>query len=153
VGRPLKIAMIGQKHYGSREGGVEVVVTELARRMAALGHEVTCYDRSGSDVMTGGAADACERVVDGVRVVPVRTIDKKGLAALSSSFFATLAAIKDGWPPPASAPSRPCSTRRTRSSSPAGSSTPATCFSTCSATAQRSRWYHLPAWLSSASCP
>ena len=94
MGRPLKIAMIGQKHYGSREGGVEVVVTELARRMAALGHEVTCYDRSGSNVMTGGAADACERVVDGVRVVPVRTIDKKGLAALSSSFFATLAAIR-----------------------------------------------------------
>lgn len=94
MGRPLKIAMIGHKRYGSREGGVEVVVTELARRMAALGHEVTCYDRSGSDVMTGGAADTRERVVDGVRVVPVRTIDKKGLAALSSSFFATVAAIR-----------------------------------------------------------
>ena len=92
----MRIAMIGHKRYGSREGGVEVVVTELARRMAALGHEVTCYDRSGSDVMTGDAADCRERVVDGVRVVPVRTIDKKGLAALSSSYFATLAAIKDG---------------------------------------------------------
>lgn len=92
----MRIAMIGHKRYGSREGGVEVVVTELARRMAALGHEVTCYDRSGSDVMTGDAADGCERTVDGVRVVPVKTIDKKGLAALSSSFFATLAAIKDG---------------------------------------------------------
>ena len=92
----MRIAMIGHKRYGSREGGVEVVVTELARRMAALGHEVTCYDRSGADVMTGGAADGRERVVDGVRVVPVKTIDKKGLAALSSSYFATLAAIKDG---------------------------------------------------------
>lgn len=92
----MRIAMIGHKRYGSREGGVEVVVTELARRMAALGHEVTCYDRSGADVMTGDAADCRERTVDGVRVVPVRTIDKKGLAALSSSFFATLAAIKDG---------------------------------------------------------
>lgn len=92
----MRIAMIGHKRYGSREGGVEVVVTELARRMAALGHEVTCYDRSGADVMTGDAADCRERVVDGVRVVPVRTIDKKGLAALSSSYFATLAAIKDG---------------------------------------------------------
>lgn len=91
----MRIAMIGHKRYGSREGGVEVVVTELARRMAALGHEVTCYDRSGADVMTGDAADCRERVVDGVRVVPVRTIDKKGLAALSSSYFATLAAIKD----------------------------------------------------------
>lgn len=91
----MRIAMIGHKRYGSREGGVEVVVTELARRMAALGHEVTCYDRSGADVMTGDAADSRERMVDGVRVVPVRTIDKKGLAALSSSYFATLAAIKD----------------------------------------------------------
>lgn len=91
----MRIAMIGHKRYGSREGGVEVVVTELARRMAALGHEVTCYDRSGADVMTGDAADCRERVVDGVRVVPVKTIDKKGLAALSSSYFATKAAIKD----------------------------------------------------------
>lgn len=91
----MRISMIGHKRYGSREGGVEVVVTELARRMAALGHEVTCYDRSGADVMTGDAADGRERTVDGVRVVPVRTIDRKGLAALSSSCFATLAAIKD----------------------------------------------------------
>lgn len=91
----MRIAMIGHKRYGSREGGVEVVVTELARRMAALGHEVTCYDRSGADVMTGDAADGRERTVDGVRVVPVKTIDKKGLAALSSSYFATKTAIKD----------------------------------------------------------
>ena len=87
--------MIGHKRYGTREGGVEVVVTELARRMAALGHEVTCYDRSGSDVMTGGVAATHERFVDGVRVVPVKTIDRKGLAALSSSYFATRQAIKD----------------------------------------------------------
>lgn len=92
----MRIAMIGHKRYGSREGGVEVVVTELARRMAALGHEVTCYDRSGADVMTGDYAESCERMVDDVRVVPVKTIDKKGLAALSSSYFATQAAIKDG---------------------------------------------------------
>lgn len=91
----MRIAMIGHKRYGSREGGVEVVVTELARRMAALGHEVICYDRSGSDVMTGEMVEAHERVIDGVRVVPVKTIDKKGLAALSSSYFATKRAIKD----------------------------------------------------------
>lgn len=91
----MRIAMVGHKRYGSREGGVEVVVTELARRMAALGHEVTCYDRAGSDVMTGEDPGAGERVVDGVRVVPVRTVDRRGLAALSSSYFATRAAIKD----------------------------------------------------------
>ena len=87
--------MIGHKRFGSREGGVEVVVTELARRMAALGHEVTCYDRTGSDVMTGEATSLSERIADGVRIVPVKTIDKKGLAALSSSYFATRQAIKD----------------------------------------------------------
>lgn len=87
--------MIGHKRFGGREGGVEVVVTELARRMAALGHEVTCYDRSGADVMTGEAVSESKRIVDGVRVVPVRTIDKKGFAALSSSYFATKAAIED----------------------------------------------------------
>lgn len=91
----MRIAMIGHKRYGSREGGVEVVVTELARRMAALGHEVTCYDRSGSDVMTGDAAEIRERIVDGVYVVPVRTIDKKGLAAASAAHHATKAAIAD----------------------------------------------------------
>ena len=91
----MRIAMIGHRHFGSHEGGVEVVVTELARRMAAMGHEVTCYDRGGPDVMTDGAATTQERFVDGVRVVPVRTVDKKGFAALSSSYFATRQAIKD----------------------------------------------------------
>ena len=91
----MHIAMIGQKRFGSREGGVEVVVTELAKRMAALGHDVTCYDRSGSDVMTGDVTETRERIVDGVRVVPVKTIDKKGLAAASASYYATKAAIAD----------------------------------------------------------
>lgn len=87
--------MIGQKRTGSREGGVEVVVTELARRMAALGHEVTCYDRSGTDV-NGEPTPTEPYELDGVRVVPVATVNKKGLAALTSSFSATGAALRDG---------------------------------------------------------
>lgn len=90
----MRIAMIGQKRTFSREGGVEVVVTELARRMAALGHEVTCYDRSGTDV-NGNPAPSEPYEREGVRVVPVRTVDAKGMAALSSAYFATRAAIKD----------------------------------------------------------
>ena len=43
----LKIAMLGHKHMLSREGGVEIVVKELATRMAAKGNDVVCYDRSG----------------------------------------------------------------------------------------------------------
>lgn len=90
----MRIAMIGQKRTGSREGGVEVVVTELATRMAALGHEVTCYDRSGLDV-NGEPTPSEPYELDGVRVVPVRTVDAKGMAALSSAYFATRAALKD----------------------------------------------------------
>ena len=86
--------MIGQKRTGSREGGVEVVVTELATRMAKLGHEVTCYDRSGADV-NGEPTPSEPYMLEGVRIVPVRTIEAKGLSALSSAYFATRAAIKD----------------------------------------------------------
>ena len=90
----MRIAMIGQKRTGSREGGVEVVVTELATRMAALGHEVTCYDRSGTDV-NGNAVPTEPYEYEGVRVVPVRTLDAKGLAALTSAYAATRAALRD----------------------------------------------------------
>lgn len=85
----MRIAMIGQKRTGSREGGVEVVVGELAKRMAALGHEVTCYDRMGAGMPT----EPYER--DGYRVVPVKAVDVKGLSALTSSFAATRAALAD----------------------------------------------------------
>lgn len=90
----MRIAMIGQKRTGSREGGVEVVVTELATRMAVLGHEVTCYDRSGTD-MNGKPVPTEPYEYKGVRVVPVRTVDAKGLAALTSAYVATYAALKD----------------------------------------------------------
>ena len=83
----MRIAMIGHKRYGSREGGVEVVVTELARRMAALGHEVTCYDRSGTDV-NGNPTPTEPYKRDGVRIVPVKTANVKGLAALTSAYTA-----------------------------------------------------------------
>lgn len=39
--------MIGQKHVPSREGGVEIVVWELARRLRDRGYSVECYNRSG----------------------------------------------------------------------------------------------------------
>lgn len=81
-GRKLKIAMFGHKHIPSREGGVEVVVGELCARMAALGHEVVCYNR-------GGAAN--ERTYHGIRLKTVPTIRRKGLAAVTSSFFAAVA--------------------------------------------------------------
>ena len=48
--RKLKIAMLGHKRVPSREGGIEVVVEELATRMVRMGHQVTCYNRRGHHV-------------------------------------------------------------------------------------------------------
>ena len=65
----------GQKRIPSREGGVEVVVEELATRMAQQGHSVTCYNRGGHHV-SGSAFDA-EAVskYKGVRLKTVPTIE------------------------------------------------------------------------------
>jgi len=87
--RPLRIAMLGHKHIPSREGGVEIVVKELATRMAAAGHSVTCYNRRGH--AAAGAADTARlKTYQGVTLKYAATVDKKGLAAFTSSFFAAL---------------------------------------------------------------
>lgn len=87
--RKLKIAMLGQKNL-DRSGGVEVVVTELSTRMVKIGHEVTCYNRRGHHV-SGKEFDSCIKDnFQGVSVKTVPTIDKKGLAAMTSSFFAAI---------------------------------------------------------------
>lgn len=38
--KSLNIAMLGHKRIPSREGGIEIVVEELATRMVTLGHIV-----------------------------------------------------------------------------------------------------------------
>lgn len=86
--KPLSIAMFGQRGPGDPlGGGIEVVVTELATRMAALGHKVTCYNRSNSQIKKS------DRLTEykGVREKYVPTLQAKGISAVSSSFFAALA--------------------------------------------------------------
>lgn len=86
----MKIAMLGHKRIPSREGGVEVVVEELSTRMVERGCEVTCYNRSGHHV-SGKQFDVNNlKEYKGVKLKNVFTIDAKGLAAMSSSFFAAL---------------------------------------------------------------
>lgn len=86
----LKIAMFGQKRIPSREGGVEVVVEALAVRMAAMGHDVTCYNRGGHHVSGAQFDEVTRKNYQGVRLKTVPTLDKKGLAAVTSSFFAAI---------------------------------------------------------------
>lgn len=88
----LNIAMLGHKRIPSREGGVEIVVSELATRMAELGHSVTCYNRKGHHIGGLDFDETALKEYKGVRLKQVLTIDKKGLAAMTSSFFAALRA-------------------------------------------------------------
>ena len=88
----LRIAMLGHKRIPSREGGVEIVVGELATRMVAMGHQVTCYNRRGHHI--AGKKFNAEKQTEymGVRLKSVLTVQKRGLAAMTASFFAAVRA-------------------------------------------------------------
>ena len=89
----MKIAMLGHKRIPSREGGIEIVVEELATRMVKRGHDVTCYNRRGHHV-SGKEFDTQQEVSDykGIRLKSVFTLNKKGLAAMTASTAATIMA-------------------------------------------------------------
>lgn len=75
--KKLRIAMFGHKRW-SREGGVEIVVKELCTRIARMGCQVTCYNRSGHHV-SGAEYDSTEKTeYQGIRQKVVPTIEKKG---------------------------------------------------------------------------
>ena len=86
----LRIAMLGQKHIPSREGGVEIVVEELSTRMVKLGHSVTCYNRNGHHVSGKEFDNKKQKKYNGVKLKYAFTIDKKGLAAMTSSLSAAI---------------------------------------------------------------
>lgn len=85
--------MLGHKRIPSREGGVEIVVEELSKRMVRLGHDVTCYNRSGKHALDKNKKVKQLKEFEGVKINKIITIDKKGLAAVSSSFFGSLKAL------------------------------------------------------------
>lgn len=97
----LRIAMIGHKRIPSREGGIEIVVEELAVRMAALGHRVDAYNRFGHHV--SGKKYEQEygwkgrKYYKGVRVYIVPTFKSSSLNAIVYSFFATVRALFGGY--------------------------------------------------------
>lgn len=83
----MKICMIGHKTVPSRDGGIEIVVEELASRMVAEGHEVTLYNRKRKD-------NHSNPEYKGIKLKDIFTINKKALDAIVYSFFATKKAKK-----------------------------------------------------------
>lgn len=88
----MKIAMIGQKHIPSREGGIEVVVEELGKRMVQRGHQVICYNRKINHINGKDFNGEWENDYMGIQLKPVYAIPKRGLAAVSSSIIASIQA-------------------------------------------------------------
>lgn len=78
----MKIAMIGHKRIPSREGGIEIVVEELAVRMAALGHEVFVYNRN--------CGEKSARTYKGVHLIEIPTMKNSTLNAMLYSLLAAI---------------------------------------------------------------
>lgn len=87
----MKIAMIGHKRIPSREGGVEIVVEELATRLVKNGNIVDVYNRKGKNVQDKKIEVKKIKNYKGVNIISIPTlISKKGIEALIYSFFATI---------------------------------------------------------------
>ena len=86
----MKIAMLGHKRIPSREGGVEVVVEELATRLVQKGHTVDVYNRKGNNVSDKSIKTKKIKEYKGINIKTVFTINKKGLDALIYSFLASI---------------------------------------------------------------
>jgi glycosyltransferase involved in cell wall biosynthesis len=92
----MKIAMIGHKRIPSREGGIEIVVHELATRLVRSGHIVHVYNRAGHHVSgqdNDPRAVAIEKEYKGIRIINIPTFANSKLNALVYSFLATLRAL------------------------------------------------------------
>ena len=87
-----RIAMIGHKFIPSRDGGVEVVVSSLAPHLAGMGYDVTCYNRTNRQFKERRKTEALPREYRGVRLIWTPTVDRRGLAAVSSSVIASVMA-------------------------------------------------------------
>ena len=90
--KPYRIAMIGHKFIPSRDGGVEVVVSNLAPHLAEIGYDVTCYNRTDRQHRELRKQGALPREYRGVRLIWTPTVDRRGLAAVTSSALATVRA-------------------------------------------------------------
>ena len=83
----LKIIMLGHKYVPSREGGVEIVVENLATEMVKKGHGVTLYNRKRKQYKPLSE-------YNGIKLESVYTVDKKSLDAVVYAYFATKKAKK-----------------------------------------------------------
>ncbi|GAA0095270.1 glycosyltransferase family 4 protein [Clostridium perfringens] len=92
LNKRMNIAMIGHKVVPSRRGGIELVLTTLCPLLVKQAHNVTCFNRSGDKVENEYLDTINGNYYKGVSLKTVWTLNKKGLAAMTSSFSAAVRA-------------------------------------------------------------
>ena len=85
-----RIAMIGHKFIPSRDGGVEVVVSNLAPCLVEMGYDVTCYNRTNTDFKKARKNGPLMQEYKGVHMIWTPTVNRRGLAAVTSSILASV---------------------------------------------------------------
>lgn len=90
----LRLAMIGHKRIPSREGGVEIVVEELATRLAAGGDRVTAYDRHSRQSKDKPKPPKFYR---SIRIVQIPTFRDRRLNAIVYSVLASIRLVFGGF--------------------------------------------------------
>ena len=85
--------MIGHKRIPSREGGVEIVVEELATRLVENGNDVHVFNRKGNNVLDTNIKTKKLKEYKGIKIKTIFTINKKGLDAFLYSLIASVQAI------------------------------------------------------------
>lgn len=89
-----RVLMIGHKRIPSREGGVEIVVEQLAVRLVKKGWDVEAYNRYGHHVSGKKYSEDYGRndrkVYKGVRIRIIPTFESSKLNAIVYSFLATI---------------------------------------------------------------
>lgn len=88
----LNIVMLGQKMVPSRAGGVEQVLTSLGPILVEKGVKLTCINRTGTPADEEFAEEYTGDTYKGITLKSSLTIHMKGLAAMTSSFFASIIA-------------------------------------------------------------
>lgn len=89
----MRIAMIGHKRIPSREGGIEIVVEQLARTMVEKGHVVHAYNRASAHTAGKRHAIFKGKSYDGIRIIHIPTPNDKRLNAFVYSVLAAIRAL------------------------------------------------------------
>ena len=89
--------MSGHKRIPSREGGIEIVVYELARRLVRKGYRVDVYNRKGHHVSGKKFMQSIGKNYDGIRIITIPTFESSKLNAIVYSILATIRALFGGY--------------------------------------------------------